>query len=59
MWKPRNEAPTPEAPDVSILPIDIEEPPIVVGGVPIDQIVIGRGKEEVEDAFVRAEHDEL
>lgn len=63
MWQPRKEAYTPEVPEVSILPIDVEEPPVMAGGVPIDQIVIGRGKEEVEEAFVRAEgakaHDEL
>ena len=63
MWQPHNEAPTPEAPEVSILPIDVEEPPVMVGGVPVDQIVIGRGEEEVKEAFARAEgvkaHDEL
>lgn len=63
MWQPRKEAHAPEAPEVSILPIDVEEPPVVVGGVPVDQIVIGRGKEEVEEAFTRAEgvkaHNEL
>jgi len=55
MWQPQNEAPTPEAPEVSILPIDVEEPPVMVGGVPIDQIVIGRGEEEVKEAFARAD----
>jgi hypothetical protein len=62
MWQPQKGAPAPEAPEVSILPIDVDEPPVMVGGVPIDQIVIGRGKEEVEEAFARAEvkaHDEL
>ena len=63
MWQPRKEAYTPGAPEVSILPIDVEEHPVMVGGVPVDQIVIGRVKEEVEEAFARAEgveaHDEL
>jgi hypothetical protein len=55
MWQPHKEAPAPEAPEVSILPIDVEESPVMVGGVPVDQVVIGRGKEEVEEAFARAE----
>lgn len=63
MWQPHNEASAPKAPEVSILPIDVEEPPVMVGGVPVDQIVIGRGQEEVEEAFARADgvkaHDEL
>jgi hypothetical protein len=63
MWQPHKEAPTPEAPEVSILPIDVEEPHVMVGGEPVDQIVIGRGEEEVREAFARAEganaHDEL
>jgi hypothetical protein len=63
MWQPHNEAPTPEAPEVTTLPIDVEEPPVMVGGVPVDQIVIGRGEEEVKKAFARADgvkaHDEL
>ena len=63
MWQPQNKAPAPEAPEVSILPIDVEEPPVMVGGVPVDQIVIGRGEEEVKEAFARTDgveaHDEL
>lgn len=64
MWQSHGEAPAPEAPEVSILPIDVEEPPVMVGGVPVDQIVIGRGQEEVKEAFARADggveaHDEL
>jgi len=55
MWRPQNEAPTPEAPEVTILPIDVEEPPAMVGGVPVDYIVIGRGEEEVKEAYARAE----
>lgn len=57
MWQPHKQAPTPEAPEVSILPIDVEEPAVMVGGVPVDQIVIGRGEEEVQEAFARAEGD--
>lgn len=63
MWQPHKEASTPEAPEVSILPIDVGQPPVMVGGVPVDQIVIGRGEEEVKEAFARADgveaHDEL
>lgn len=59
MWQPRNGAPTPEAPEVSILPIDVEEPPVMVGGVPVDQIVIGRGEAEVKEAFARADGIEV
>ena len=63
LWQSHEEAPASEAPEVSILPIDVEEPPVEVGGIPVDQIMIGRGKEEVEQALARAEevktHDEL
>lgn len=55
MWQLHNEAPAPETPEVSILPIDVEEPPVMVGGVPVHHIVIGRGQEEVEEAFARAD----
>jgi len=67
MWQPHNGTPTAKAPEVTILPTDVptdvEELPVTYGGIPVDDILIGRGKEEVEEALARAEgaktHDEL